>query len=229
MKPSSLRSSSLCCVGVALLVVSACAADQRRVPTANEVRDGDALPPAPPVPAEPAATNAPKAPTVPGGTLVTTEPTPAPPPQELLTEAQIAKISELVNTAEVDEAKLAQRKAKSPEVKKFAGMMIRHHGDALREQAKITKKLGIKTDDSATSAKLKMDAETTISNLEKADATSFDSAYIRAQIDGHQQALELLDSQLIPSAKTPEVTDALRRARAVVAQHLSDAQALQGK
>ena len=105
--------------------------------------------------------------------------------------------------------------------------MAKHHGEALREQAKIVKRLRINSEDSATSAKLKTDAETTLATLKKADAAGFDAAYITSQIDGHQKALDLLDAQLIPSAKTPEVSDALRQARAIVAQHLSDAKALQ--
>jgi putative membrane protein len=229
MKNSSPRSSLVVCVGLALAIAPACASDQKRAPTAEEVRDGEALPPAPPVPAEPASTNSPTAPTVPGGSAALTPP-PAPtdlPAQEPLTEAQIAKVSELVNTAEVEQAKLAQAKAKAPAVKSFAAMMAKHHGEALREQAKIVKKLRINSDESATSAKLKTDAETTLATLKKADAAGFDAAYITSQIEGHQKALDLLDAQLIPSAKTPEVGDALRQARAIVAQHLSDAKALQ--
>ena len=136
-------------------------------------------------------------------------------------------MSELVNTAEVEQAKLAQAKAKAPGVKNFAAMMAKHHGEALREQAKIVKRLRINSEESATSAKLKTDAETTLATLKKADPAGFDAAYITSQIDGHRKALDLLDAQLIPSAKTPEVSDALRQARAIVAQHLSDAKALQ--
>jgi putative membrane protein len=231
MKTSLPRSTVVVCVGLALAFAPACASDQKRAPTAEEVRDGEALPPAPPVPAEPASTNSPTAPTVPGGTAaVTPPPPPAPaalPAQEPLTEAQIAKVSELVNTAEVEQAKLAQAKAKAPAVKNFAAMMAKHHGEALREQAKIVKRLRINSEDSATSAKLKTDAETMLATLKKADPASFDAAYITSQIEGHQKALDLLDAQLIPSAKTPEVSDALRQARAIVAQHLSDAKALQ--
>jgi putative membrane protein len=231
MKNSLPRSSVVICVGLAFAFAPACASDQKRAPTAEEVRDGEALPPAPPVPAQPASTNSPTAPTLPGGTAAVSPP-PAPtslPEQEPLTEAQIAKVSELVNTAEVEQAKIAQARAKDPAVKNFAAMMAKHHGEALREQAKIVKRLRINSDDSATSAKLKSDAQATLATLKKADAASFDTAYISSQIDAHQKALDLLDAQLIPSAKTPEVSDALRQARAIVAQHLSDAKALQTK
>jgi len=229
MQKPSPRFSLLACIGLTLTFAPACASDQKRAPTAEEVRDGEALPPALPVPAEPASTNSPTAPTVPGDSAAATPP-PAPatlPAQEPLTEAQIARVSELVNTAEVEQAKLAQTKAKAPAVKNFASMMAKHHGEALRQQAKIVKRLNIHVDDSATSAKLKTDAASTLATLKKTDAADFDAAYVTSQIDGHQKALDLLDAQLIPSAKTPEVSDALRQARDVVVQHLSDAKALQ--
>jgi putative membrane protein len=227
MKNSLPLFNLLNCAGLALIVLLACAS--RQSPTAEEVREGKALPPAPPVPAEPGSTNSPTAPTVPGGATAATEPTSTVRAQDALTEAQIAKVSELVNTAEMEQAKLAQTKAKAPAVKNFAAMMIKHHGEALQQQARIAKKLNINSDESPTSAKLKTDAESTLATLKKADAATFDAAYIKSQIDGHQKALDLLDKQLIPSAKTPEVTEALQHARTVVAQHLSDAKALQQK
>jgi putative membrane protein len=224
-----MRVGSLVCLTLPLAALApACASTQKPEPMAEEVRDGEALPPAPPVPAEPASTNSPTAPTVPGGAEATTPPEP-PPAKELLTEGQMVRVGELVNTAEVEQAKLAQVKAKAAGVKKFAAMMIKHHGDALREQAKLAKKLGLTAADSATAAMLKADGEKTLETLKKADATGFDAAYVASQIDGHQKVLDLIDTQLLPAAKTPEVRDTLGRARAVVEQHLNEAKALQAK
>lgn len=197
----------------------ACASSQKPAPSAEEVRDGEALPPAPPVPAEPASTDSPTG----------ANPPPEPPPaKEVLSEGQLAKVSEVVNSGEVEQAKLAQTKAKTPGVKKFAAMMIKHHGDALREHARLVKKLGLKPEESATASELKADGEKTLETLRKTDASGFDTAYVASQVDGHKKVLELLDAQG-PEAKNPEVVDALRRARAVVAQHLEEARALQAK
>jgi putative membrane protein len=222
MKKSTPRLSLLACLGLTLGLVSACASDPKPPPTAEAVADGEALPPPPPVPAQLASTDSPAAAAPPPGP-------PSSPALEPLTDAQIAKVSELVNTAELEQGKLAQTKAKAPAVKKFAAMMVKHHGEALREQAKIVKRLSLKSDDSATSAQLKTDGENTHAGLKKADAANFDSAYVTSQIEGHQNALDLIDAQLIPSAKSPEVSDALRQARTIVAQHLSDAKALPAK
>lgn len=211
------------------LLLGACGSGQKSPATAEEVRDGEALPAAPPVPAEPAPTNSPTAPTVPDARVEKAPPPEPPPAKELLSEGQIAKVSELVNTAEVEQAKVAQRRSKSAKVKKFAAMMIQHHGDALKEQAKLIKKLNLTPVESATAAQLKADGDKTLETLKSAEAAGFDAAYATSQVDGHQKVLDLLDTQLLPVAKTPEVSDALRRARAVVEQHLREARALQAQ
>jgi putative membrane protein len=207
---------------------SGCASQQKPGPSAEEVRDGEALPPAPPVPAEPASTNSQTAPALPGGTAAASPPPEPPPAEEVLSEGQLAKVSEVVNSGEVEQAKVAQAKAKTPGVKKFAAMMLKHHGDALREHARLVKKLGLTPVDSATAASLKQDGEKTLETLRKTDAAGFDTAYVASQIEAHQKVLDLLDAQA-PSVKSPEVADALRRARAVVAEHLEAARALQAR
>lgn len=212
--------------------VAGCASDQKSSVSPEEVRNGEALPPAPPVPPHPASTDSPTAPTVPGGTAAAAAApaaAPATPAKAALTEAQIAKLSELVNAAEVEQAKLAQRKAKAPSVRKFADKMVEHHGSALREQAKLLKKLNLTPASSGTADTLKADAEKTLANLQKSDPAAFDDAYVRAQIDAHQKVLELIDTEALPAASTPEVVDALRAGRAMVEQHLKEAQALQAK
>jgi putative membrane protein len=207
-----------------------CASSQRPAVSAEEVRDGEAPPPAPAAPAEsgPAAPAA--APGAATTSTATTTPPPEPPPaKELLSEGQLARLSDLVNSAEIEQGKLAQSRARSAEVKKLAAMMIEHHGHALREQARLIKKLGLSPDDSATAAKLEADADGTLESLKKVDPASFDATYVKSQINGHQKLLDLLDTQLLPAAKTPDVASALRIARAVVEQHLKEAQALRTK
>lgn len=211
------------------IVAPACASDQKR-PSAEEVREGEALPPAPPVPAEPASTDSPTAPTVPGGAAAAApapEPASAASTKEALSDAQIAKIADLVNTAEVEQGKLAQGKAKAPAVKKFAEMMIKHHSDAKQEQAKLFKKLNLTPADSATAATLKSDGESTLKTLKESDAAGFDAAYVKSQIDGHQKVLDTLDAQLLPGAKAPELAEALRKMRTTVESHLKEAKSLQ--
>lgn len=202
---------------------AACVSEHKRAPTAQEVADGEALPPAPPAPPQSAATAA--APAAPADATGN----PADKAVEALSEGQMAKVSDLVNNGEVAQAKLAQRKSKNTAVKAFADKMVKHHEQALREQAKLVKKLNVTLADSSTAASLKTEGDKTLKSLEESDAAGFDALYVKSQIEGHQKALDLLDTQLIPSAKTPEVVDALRKGRAVVEHHLAEARALPTK
>ncbi len=206
--------------------VFACGSSQKPVPlSAEEVRDGEALPPAPPVPAEPASTDSTTAPTLPGGSA-STQSKGNEPAKDTLSDGQLARLSELVNTAEIEQAKVAQARSKSAAIKKFAAMMRQHHGDALREHGKIAKKLKITPADSSVASALKADSEKTLDTLKKTDAAGFDKVYAQSQVDSHQKVLDVLDKHA-PTAATAEVADLLRQARAYVEQHLKEAQALQ--
>lgn len=226
MRPSSqsvawLAGAAIACAGF----VGACASSQKPAPSAEQVRDGEALPPAPPVPAQPASTNSPTAPTVPAEAVATTPTKDAEPAKATLSDGQLARLSELVNTAEIEQAKVAQSRSKSPAIKKFASMMIKHHGDALRAQERLVKKLNVTPADSEVAGTLKADSAKTLETLKKSDAAGFDKAYVQSQIDGHQKVLDLLDKHA-PTAATPEVADLLGKARGYVEQHLREAQAL---
>lgn len=150
-------------------------------------------------------------------------------PRPTLSDGQIAMISDLVNTAEVEQAKLAQTKAKSTAVKKFAAMMVKHHNEAKAEQNKLVKKLGITPAQSLDATSLKTDADKTMASLRDASGTTFDAVYIDSQVVEHQKVLDTIDQQLLPSAQSPEVKDALQKAREKVASHLDEAKRIQGE
>ncbi|MDF3064939.1 MAG: uncharacterized protein K0R38_540 [Polyangiaceae bacterium] len=151
------------------------------------------------------------------------------PARESLSEGQIARIAELVNTAEIDQGKVAQTKAKFPRVKAFAAKMVQHHGHAKAEQAKLASRLNIRVADSSEAAALKTEGEATLTTLKSTPAADFDVAYIDSQVTGHQKVLAAIDGQLLPSAKTDTVVSALKMGRDAVAAHLEEAKAIQAE
>ncbi|MDF3064485.1 MAG: uncharacterized protein K0R38_86 [Polyangiaceae bacterium] len=216
------------------LVLPACAGDQKTAPTQAEVANGDALPVAPPVPAQPASTDSPAtapAPVVEQASAEKTTPAAAAttPDKETLTEAQVALFADLANSSEVEQGKVAQGKAKAPAVKKFADMMVKHHTEAQQEQAKLFKKLNLTPADSASSAALKADGEKTLLTLKEAGAADFDRTYVTAQVDVHQKVLQAIDDKLLPATRTAELQAGLRKMRATVEAHLTQAKTLQGQ
>ncbi|RYZ06111.1 MAG: DUF4142 domain-containing protein [Myxococcales bacterium] len=149
------------------------------------------------------------------------------PAQAKLSEDQIARVAELVNTAEVDQGKLAQSKAQSPRVKAFATKMVNHHSQAKAEQAKLVKQLNLTAAESPEAAALKSDGAQTLSTLKTTPAADFDRAYIDSQVTGHQKVLTTIDEQLLPSAKSERVVSALKLGREAVAAHLAEAKEIQ--
>ncbi len=144
---------------------------------------------------------------------------------EVLTDSQIAQITDDANSAEIEQAKLAESKAKDPRVKKFAERMVKHHGEAKDKQAK----LNLKTDSSASARKLENDAKTTLSSLKATPDASFDRDYIAAQITEHQAVLDTINNQLLPNVKSADLKSYLNDIKPTVEMHLKSAQEIQHK
>jgi len=108
----------------------------------------------------------------PAGNQLAAEATANPVPVARLSQSQIAMVTELANTAEIEQGKLAQTKAKAPAVKKFAAMMVKHHTEAKNEQAKLFKQLSLTPTQSQLSTQLKADADTMLSSTRNGSVTS---------------------------------------------------------
>jgi len=144
-------------------------------------------------------------------------------PPAPLTDAQVAAVADAANTGEVEQAKIAQKRAKDARVKKFAAMMINHHGQAKQKQAQILSKAKMKPEENPESSAITAEGTQVLETLKTIDAGSFDAAYIASQVDAHQKVLTRLDTELIPSAKNADLRAALEELRPKVEAHLKEA------
>jgi len=151
---------------------------------------------------------------------------PAPPAESIL-DNEIFKMIELANAAEVDQAKVAQTKAKNPKVKNFAAKMIAHHGKAKEKGNKLSAKLGVQPAESAMSNQLRTDADAMLSSLKSEPAADFDRVYMNGQVEEHRKVLSTLDEKLIVNARDPELKALLQEMRTTVASHLEEAEKIQ--
>jgi putative membrane protein len=186
-------------------------------------------PAAPQPPPEPVPQTAPEPPPPPpAAPPVAAAPEPPPPPAEPpLSDAQIAAVTAASHTAEIDAGKLAQAKAKDGRVKKFAAMMVTHHGDAKKKQEKLLTKEKLAPAESPVSAKVKSDAESTLASLQSSTGTEFDKAYIDAQVKAHEDTLNAIDAKLLPNVKHADLKAQLQDFRPKVEEHLKQAKDLQ--
>ena len=139
-----------------------------------------------------------------------------------LDDQQIAMITEKVNTAEIEQARIAQSKSQNDQVRRFAQMMIEHHTQAKTEQ----QSLGLSATESPLSRQLEQKSKTTLQTLQSKSGADFDRAYLEAQVEGHQEALDTI-RQLQPNAQNSELRSYLDKLTPQVEAHLEQARAAQ--
>lgn len=88
---------------------------------------------------------------------------------------------------EIESSKALLAKSKNPAVRKFADMMIDHHG---KSTAKI-KAAAAAASIVAPATALEAAQRTTLDEIEEADATAIDALYLRHQRAAHESALAL--------------------------------------
>jgi putative membrane protein len=207
-------------VALSALAFIQCGGDQKAPETPETMPSAE--PPAPASETD-AGTSMNSAPAVAGAQAKADDEAAAPPKVETLSDEQIAAITDAANTAEIEQAKLAESKSKDAGVKRFAAMMIAHHGAAKQKQAKLK----IKPAESSVSTGLQADAASTLDALKLDKGKDFDKAYIAAQVDGHQKALDTINDKLLPNVKNTDLKAYLDEIKPRVEQHLKEAKQLQ--
>jgi putative membrane protein len=144
-----------------------------------------------------------------------------------LSDEQFAAVTDAANTAEVDAAKYVLGKTKNARVRKFAQMMVDHHGKAKDNQEKLLSKLGMSPAESQKLRQLSTSASDTDRTLKAAPDDMLDKIYIDLQVADHQMVLETLDRDIIPNVDNAEFKKSLQDFRPKVEAHLREALEIQ--
>ncbi|WP_438041049.1 DUF4142 domain-containing protein [Sorangium sp. So ce128] len=198
-------------------------------PSTNEAPPQPAPTAAPPLPeaAPPATPPAPPPGTEPQPGTATT---PSAPEEAPLTDEQILAVLDASNKKEIDEAQLAQTKAKSKDVKAYAKVIAQHHTEAKAKQAKLVKKLGITAADSDKSKQLTEETQSALEQLKALQGADFDQQFVATMIKDHQNTLDFLDRKALPNAKNADLKAMVEKdLRPTIEKHLKDAEALSQK
>lgn len=142
---------------------------------------------------------------------------------DMLSDDQIAGITDGANSAEIEQGKLARLKSKDKDVQRFAAKMIAAHEEAKKNQDKLK----LPTAESALGNTLGTEAASTLATLKTSEGLTFDKAYIDAQVTAHQKLLDALNDRLIPAVKNPDLKVYLNQIAPHVAHHLKEAQEIQ--
>ena len=144
------------------------------------------------------------------------------------TDGEIIGLIMAIDKSEIDAAHQAEGKNISPEVKDFAKMMEDQHGDNLAKLQALSTKTGIQPPATAGGMIMaKGDKGLAIRGV--MNGHDFEKAYINDMVDGHSDALNLIDTHLLPDAQNSELKDFVAKTRDHVVMHLAKAKELQSK
>jgi putative membrane protein len=145
-----------------------------------------------------------------------------------LSDPNIAAVASAANQDEIQSSRVALEKGENAQVKQFAQRMVDDHSRMEQEMQALLQSKGITPQDNPQSTQMKQAAQTAIQTLQGMTGRQLDSAYVAHQVRAHQATLQALETMLIPNARDPQMKAMLETARPAVAQHLADAQKLQG-
>lgn len=150
--------------------------------------------------------------------------TEAPAPDSATDDSLALGLLAAVNEHEIAAARQAESKQVSAPVLAYAQMMIKQHGENLA-QTKALGTLASTPEVQATKDKGKSDLEA----LGQKNGKDYEAAYIDAMVDGHAEALGLIDGRLLSLASVGPVKDHLLATRDHIVTHLEEAKQLQAK
>jgi putative membrane protein len=145
-----------------------------------------------------------------------------------LTDAEIFSMVKQVNVGEVEAGKLAQTKATNGDVKSFASDMVSAHTKMLSQGMALGKTLGAKDKPAAEDSIAKGNMATASQLRGTPKGPGFDKAYIDAQVMGHQNALQLVQTAA-GQAQNPDLKKMLTGAQPDIQKHLDRAKQIQSK
>ena len=148
---------------------------------------------------------------------------PAPAAPAPMTAADFVTKAASTDMFEKTEAKMAEKMGTSPDVKKFAAMMITDHTKSTADLKAAIAKSGQTLQ---IPAALPADMQSKVDALAKMTGADFDKGYITQQVEGHTMALGVMQGYSM-GGDVPALKEFATNTTKVVQMHLDMAQKLQ--
>lgn len=144
-------------------------------------------------------------------------------------DPQIAQIVVTADQVDIDAGRLAEKHAKSKDVRQFAKQMVTDHTAVNKSAMDLARKLHVTPEASDTSKSLKKGGDDNMAKLKKLKGAEFDKAYVDNEVTYHQAVIDAVDKTLIPSAKNADLKALIEKVRPTLEQHLEHAKHLQSQ
>ncbi len=144
-----------------------------------------------------------------------------------LTDPEIASVAVTANQIDVNYGKIALKRSKNAEVRKFAQNMIDDHTSVIQQAVALAKKLGVRPKDNAVTQSLLKGEKETTKMLKSKKGNAFNKAYIDNEVKYHEAVINAVKNVLIPQAQNQQLKDLLIKVSPVLNQHLEHAKRVQ--
>ena len=133
-----------------------------------------------------------------------------------------------VDENEILAAEAAGKKKIGKDAAKFAKMLLKQHRADSSKVSQLAQKEKIALAENAAKAQeLRAKGAADLQSLSAKDSLEFEQGYIGAMVQGHTEALALLDEHLLKDAANKKLKKQLEETRKHVAHHLEEAKRLQ--
>lgn len=143
-------------------------------------------------------------------------------------DAEVLAYLTALDQHEIKAAHDALQKQLPPAVQDYAQMMVDQHGQHLEATRQVGETIGLQpleTQDVDAFADRAMRKREELAAL---DGQAFADAYLSAMVEGHAEALEMIDDELEVAASNATLKQHLADTRTAVAMHLDHARRIQG-
>jgi len=144
-------------------------------------------------------------------------------PAQLLNDGQALAILKTFHHAETDMANLGRKKGQALSLKSFSVQMDKDHGDLRHELSNFEKKTKLTAEDNSVSQELQKMKDQNKANLEKLSGKDFDLAFLQYEVKAHEKILQIIDTDLLPRVRNPELKALVAKARIEMEEHLQRA------
>lgn len=121
---------------------------------------------------------------------------------------------------------IALTRAQHQEVRSFAQMLVTMHTASLDREDSLFGMINLTRKKGEAATTLEDASDKTVQQLKSATASIFDTLYVGAQVQAHQDVLDLIDDLLLPNAVNTRLKAEITTLRSEVQRHLTAAKML---
>ena len=116
-------------------------------------------------------------------------------PVAAMSDANVLATLDIINLSEIDSADLAKHKASSEEVKTFASRMLNEHTTMLQDTRQLAQQINVDPKAPVSASIVGKRHQETMEELRRMSGADFDQAYLKYQIQMHEQAIDLVQAK----------------------------------